>query len=563
MPRLIAMMASSRYKVLMMNTETDLLRELEIERKQRQTLELHIEQFRLDPTFIKKKETPLHNAVLSMSDGFLLHDLEYNIKTVNNQLHKIYYKNTINTETPEELLKIMQHDSYPGIHNKGVIDSTFEVTLESGRTVIIKAHQTTDGNIVSIHQDVTHKRAYEIEQLRLLKKLYSAQKLEAIGRMTGVIAHDFNNIIAAILGYSGFLVDDLNDRPELRTYAERITQSAKRGSDIIENILNFSKKIDIPYKATDMNELIKEARNIISPSLQNDIIIKVKLTKEQLHIAANASQMTQLLMNLLTNARDAYKNVPNNKKRIYISTGKVESYDLNDKSTEYLPRLFSNSKLHSIKKGILQFSTPCLRITITDSGCGMDNKTMKQLFEPFFSTKKNDNGTGLGLFGVSGIIAEHGGGLKIYSSENVGTHCVLIIPLEAESLTSTRSLKRPIKVPNSGNIMVIDDEPVVGLMLAETLTRSGIPAIYYENAHSAIDAFKADPNIWRAIICDQMMPTIKGTEVFKKVRVIKEDILFILCSGNAPEIDHDELLNNNGMFLRKPVDKNHLLAIID
>ena len=547
----------------MNNTETDLLKELENERKQRQTLELHIEQFRLNPSLFKKKETPLHNAVLSMSDGFLLHDLELNIKTANDQLHKIYYKNTKQNHIPDELLKIMQHDSYPGKHNKGVIDSAFEITLESGRTVIIKAHQTTDGNIVSIHQDITHKRAYEIEQLRLLKKLYSAQKLEAIGRMTGVIAHDFNNIIAAILGYSGFLEDDLNDNPELQTYAQRITQSAKRGSEIIQNILNFSKKVDIPYKATDMNHLIKEAYDIVTPSLTDGVFIKTKLTSDESHIAANASQMTQLLMNLLTNARDSYKNLERKEKRIHIATETVESYDLNDKSKEYLPRLFSKSKFHSIKKGILQFSTPCLRITITDNGCGMDSKTMEQLFEPFFSTKKNDNGTGLGLFGVSGIIAEHGGGLKIYSSENIGTHCVILIPLEAGSLTSTRSLKRPIKVPNTGNIMVIDDEPVVGLMLAETLTRSGIPAIYYEDPHSAMDAFKTDPNIWRAIICDQMMPTIKGTEVFKKVRTIKEDILFILCSGNAPEINHDDLLSSNGMFLRKPVDKNHLLAIID
>ena len=505
----------------------------------------------------------LHNAILSMSDGFLLHDLEHNIKTANDQLYKIYYKDSTQDETPPQLLRIMQHDSYPGLHNKGVVDSSFEVSLESGRTVIIKAHRTTDGNIVSIHQDITHKRAYEIEQLRLLKKLYSAQKLEAIGRMTGVIAHDFNNIIAAILGYSGFLEDDLDDSSDLKVYAQRITQSAKRGSEIIQNILNFSKKKNIPYTVVNVSNVIHEVCDIVSPTFNNEVYIKHKLSTEEMGISANESQMTQLFMNLITNARDAYKGINRTNKRVHIATEKVDSYDLNDKSTEYIPRFFSKQKVHNIKKGILQFSTPCIRITITDNGCGMNSETMERLFEPFFSTKTHDNGTGLGLFGVSGIIAEHGGGLKIYSADGIGTHCVIVIPLEAESLTSTRSLKRPIKVQNSGNVMVIDDEPVVGLMLAETLTRNGIPAIYYESPQTAIDALKSDPKIWRAIICDQMMPTIKGTEVFVKIREIRDDILFILCSGNALEIDPDKLITNNAMFLRKPVDKNHLLAIID
>ena len=188
---------------------------------------------------------------------------------------------------------------------------------------------------------------------------------------------------------------------------------------------------------------------------------------------------------------------------------------------------------------------------------------MEQVFEPFFSTKAKKEGTGLGLFGVSGIIAEHGGGLKIYSAKDVGTHCVIILPLEAESLTTTKAFKRPVKVAKTGNIMVIDDEPAVGLMLAEQLTRNGISAVYYENPKSALAALKQDPTIWRAILCDQMMPTMNGTSVFNFVREIRDDILFILCSGNTHEIDQDELLSNGAMFLQKPIDKNHLLAIID
>lgn len=535
----------------------NLHKQLEIERTVRYNLEKRLKDFEE-----VKSDTNLHNAILCMSDGFLLHDLDGNIKTANQQLNKIYFNKSRPDVVSDELLCIMKHDAYPGKHNK-LVDSSFEIVLSSGRTIIVKAHRTTDQHIVSTHQDITHRRAYEVEQLRLLKELYSSQKLEAIGRMTGVIAHDFNNIIAAILGYAGFLEDDLEMNSELKTYARRITESAQKGSQIISSILDFSRKNDTPYTPIDINNLIREVCNIVEPTLSNEVTIDTHFTNGNTLVAANQAQMTQLLMNLITNSRDAYLEEPSEENTIRISTEMVMNYDLSDKSTEYLPRYFKNTAFHSTKKGITKFSIPCLKLTISDQATGMNAKTMEQLFEPFFSTKHKKQGTGLGLFGVSGIIAEHGGGLKIYSAEDIGTHCVIILPLEAESLTATKSLKRPIKVPTHGNVMVIDDEPTVGLMLAELLTRNGIPAVYYENPKSAIDALRSDKTIWRAIICDQMMPSMNGTDVFEQIRTIKNDILFILCSGNSHKIDQEYLLSNGAMFLPKPIDKNHLLAIVD
>ncbi len=544
------------FEVKNMQTEA-LIKQLEIERTARKQLEK-----RLQKHEDEQIDTDLHNAILYMSDGFLLHNLDGEIKTANEQLQKIYFDKNHPDEVSEELICIMQHESYPGKHNQ-IVDSSFETTLQSGRTIIVKAHRTNDQQIVSTHQDITHRRAYEVEQLRLLKELYSSQKLEAIGRMTGVIAHDFNNIIAAILGYAGFLEDDLESNSELKVYAQRITESAQKGSEIIRNILDFGRKNDAPHAPIDISKIIASVCHIVEPSLADDISIKTLLNDERALIAANQSQMTQLLMNLITNSRDAYSGLAHDKKVIYLTTETVPHYDLTDKSTEYLPRFFKDKAFHSTKKGLSKFATPCLKLTITDQACGMDQKTMEQLFEPYFSTKKRKQGTGLGLFGVSGIIAEHGGGIKIYSSQGNGTHCVIILPLDAESLTATKSLKRPIKVPKSGNVMIIDDEPTVGLMLAELLTRSGVPAVFYENPIPALAALRQDPEIWRAIVCDQMMPSMRGTEVFDKVRAIKKDILFILCSGNPLEMDPEHLLSNGAMFIQKPIDKSHLLTIID
>lgn len=383
---------------------------------------------------------------------------------------------------------------------------------------------------VSIQRDVTQEK-------KLYEQLLRAQKMEAIGTLAGGIAHDFNNLLAAILGYSELLLDEVKERSELYKPLSIIHNAAVRGGELANKILMVTRKEKMEVKVVNMNEIIRNSLDLLRRSIPLNIEIITNLKENLPLIKADPAQMQQVIMNLAVNARDA---MPDGG-RLVIETDTVGNEN-------------------GAANGLPLSKSGFLKLSVSDTGTGIDAETQRRIFDPFFTTKETGKGTGLGLYIVHSIITNHGGYINLYSEPGKGTRFNIYIPVTGDTAESEESFK-VLDIRGNETILVIDDEPNIRELCRDVLEPLGYNILAAEDGNRGIQIFRDKKDKISVVILDMIMPKMGGSEVFQTLKTIKPDVKVILCSGYSHNgfAGIDKLIKDGAVgFIQKPFTRQTL-----
>jgi len=389
-------------------------------------------------------------------------------------------------------------------------------------------------NIVSVFRDITYEEELE-EQLR------QSQKMEAIGTLAGGIAHDFNNILQIIFGSLGVAKNHTGQNKELEMALEQATHASKRAKDLVSQILTFSRKIKKQKRILKISTIIKEELKLIRSSIPPNIKITKNINNTCCPIMADPSQIHQILLNLCTNAYHAIKD----------KEGSIDVILEQFNSDTDFNTLFTKLKAGSYAK-----------LSIIDTGEGIDKKIKNRIFDPFFTTKDIDKGTGLGLSTVLGIIKDCSAGIKVNSEPGKGTEFIIFFPIIEFGETET-TIDENKKISAKGNILFIDDEVKILQVIKLGLESFGYTVNTQSNGKEAISYFHNNYESFDLVITDQLMPGIKGIDIAAQIHEIRPDIPILLYSGFAGDYEM-EYLEKIGIrqLVPKPIGINELAKII-
>jgi len=379
------------------------------------------------------------------------------------------------------------------------------------------------------------------ERKKLEDQLRHAQKMEAVGRLAGGVAHDFNNILTAIIGYGSLLQMKMKADDPMLHNAEEVIAAAQRGANLTQNLLAFSRKQIINPRPANVNHIVGRVGKLLVRLIGEDIKLDIKLQQEDLIVIADSGQIEQVLMNLATNARDSMPDGGS----LHIETGRVE---LDDRFME----------AHNYgKPGAYAL------IAMTDSGSGMDAKTAERIFEPFFTTKEMGRGTGLGLSMVYGIMKQHEGYINVYTEPGKGTTFKCYLPL-ATAQVGEQVTQRPGPLKGgSETILLAEDDDSLRRLARTVLEEFGYKIIEAIDGEDAIEKFKQHSNSIHLLLLDVIMPKKNGREVYEEAKKMVPGVKTLFVSGYTADIVHKRgILDEGQAFIAKPVSPSELLKKI-
>jgi signal transduction histidine kinase/ActR/RegA family two-component response regulator len=392
-----------------------------------------------------------------------------------------------------------------------------------------------------LKKEIEIRQKFERERAELEKQLFQLQKMETIGTLAGGIAHDFNNILTPILGYTDMALEELPLESNLRFDIEQINNAAHRGKDLVQQVLTFSREVDFENKPIQLQPIVTEALNLIKASFPPGVEINQQYDQKIGTVLADPTHIHQIMMNLCTNANHAMMKTGG------ILNVKLDAVKIDQKTADKIPNL---------KKG------EYIRLTISDTGHGMDLKTKERIFEPFFTRKEVGSGSGLGLSVVHGIINNYGGAIVVDSTPGKGTTFMIYLPKYGEdALESDKSNKKPLK--GDEYILFVDDEPEITFMGKKMLENLGYKVTISSNSISALEEFKRDPDRYSLLVTDQSMPNISGTELAIMMKEIRPGLRVIIITGYADNLS-DEILAQSGIseVILKPMILDDFSKII-
>lgn len=389
-------------------------------------------------------------------------------------------------------------------------------------------------SIIEVARDVTEHKKLE-EQLR------HAQKLEGIGQLAGGIAHDFNNLLNAVLGYASLLQMSIKESDSLRHYVDQIYSAGIKGAALTKQILALSRKQVLDMNVVDINDVIRGLEPILRRLVREDITIKYDLHKSVLMIMADPGQITQVLMNLATNASDAMPSGGT----LLISTEQFE-----------MDRAFA--ELHGYDK-----PGRYALLAVSDTGCGMTEEVKAKIFDPFFTTKEVGKGTGLGLAVVHGIVKQHGGYINVYSELDKGTVFKIYMPVTSQApAEKAESVDHQVS-GGTETILVAEDDASLRALTETILKQYGYSVITASDGQDAVEKFSANMNGVSLVVLDGIMPRKNGKQVFEEMQKMRSDIKAIFMSGYAEDIfTHDGMPDKAAAFIQKPVKPEQLLRTV-
>ncbi|GFO67235.1 hypothetical protein GMLC_08140 [Geomonas limicola] len=390
--------------------------------------------------------------------------------------------------------------------------------------------------IIGAFQDITDRRRLE-EQLR------QSQKMEAVGQLAGGVAHDFNNILTVISGYSSLLMMDgsLNDLQKRNI--EEIAASAEKAAQLTHGLLAFSRKQTLVMKPENLNHIIQHVHKFLGRIIGEDVILNTSSKDTELPIVADRGQMEQVLINLATNARDA---MPGGG----VLTVTSELVILDSSFAD-----FHNSEVPLGRYALL---------TVSDTGAGIFKEHIQHIFEPFFTTKEVGKGTGLGMAIIYGIIKQHNGFINVYSEPGRGTTFRIYLPLQELNGSSCVEMVEA-EPPKGGDetILVAEDDPAVGRLVSKILEGSGYEVILAEDGEDAVEKFQANQDRIDLVLMDMIMPKQNGREALEKIERVKPGIKAIFSSGYTADFIESRGMSEMGVELvMKPVQPRELLKKI-
>jgi len=395
------------------------------------------------------------------------------------------------------------------------------------------------GGLVGTILDITERRKVEEERKLLEAQLHQAQKMEAIGQLSGGIAHDFNNILTAIIGYSEIILMQMEKDSPLRHFVEQVLTSADRASELTNGLLAFSRKQILHPKPIELCGVVRNVKKMLGRLLPEDIAFRTTVAEEDLVVMADKGQIEQVLMNLVTNARDA------------MPRGGILSIEV---SSEAVKERFVHA--HGLAEpGNYAF------ISVTDTGHGMDRETMKRIFEPFFTTKEVGKGTGLGMAIVYGIIRQHNGCITVSSEVGRGTAFRIFLPLVAGVIADLQGAKESERPPGGTEmILLAEDETSVRELHRMILEQAGYRVLAAVDGEDALNKFLNHAAEVDIVATDVIMPKIDGKGLYEETRKIRPDMKVLFMSNYTKDIIVERgILEDECSYLTKPVKSFELL----
>src|SRR4051812_16391712 len=357
--------------------------------------------------------------------------------------------------------------------------------------------------LVGMSRDITERKRAQDHQSR-------AQKLEALGTLAGGVAHVFNNILLAITGNAKLAIDDLPDHHRVQEALREISKASARATDLVRRILAFTRAQDPKRKPTALQPILEEALQLLRPALSATISIKTRFPSPMPAVSADASQIHQILMNLLNNAAYAI-----GQRRGTIEV-RLDTFDVTTETLSLLPDL---------KVGRY------VRLSVSDDGCGMDRETLARIFDPFFTTKPAGEGTGLGLSVVHGIMQSHDGAIGVYSTLRKGTVFKLYFPALEEQASAAPAASRELPRGKGERVLYVDDEHALVLLVTRSLRRLGYAVTGYSDPVLALAAFRLTPADFDVIVTDLSVPGMSGFELARSMLDLRPELPIVMTSG--------------------------------
>jgi PAS domain S-box-containing protein len=430
------------------------------------------------------------------------------------------------------------------IESQGYVKD-FEITFKrkDGQPIIGQVTATLvrdkQGNIKGyrgIIRDMTHQKQLE-------QRLIQAQKMEAIGTLAGGIAHDFNNILAVIIGHAELMREELGERSPMSKRAEQIVISSERGAELVKQILAFSRQSNRKRKPVKLTTIIQESLRLLRSILPSTIDIRQDIQSTSARVLADPTQIHQIMMNLGTNALHAMREkggiLEVSLEEVVLDAETVKTY-------------------HDINPG------PYLKLTVSDTGHGMTPAVIKRIFEPYFTTKKTGEGTGMGLAVIHGIVKSYGGDISVHSQPGKKTSFDVFLPCFQERRKTERKPRLAQEVPRgSERILLVDDETALADVGTQVLERLGYRVVGKSNAIEALETFRQESQQFDLVISDLTMPHMTGIQLAEEIKQIKPGTPIIICSGFTSSATKKQI-KNFGIddFVTKPVNKTELARVV-
>jgi signal transduction histidine kinase/CheY-like chemotaxis protein len=391
------------------------------------------------------------------------------------------------------------------------------------------------GQLLSNYRLVNHM---ELEIEKRTAQLYHSQKMEAIGQLAGGVAHDFNNIITAVSGYAHLLFMKMDADDPLRHFAEQIIASSERAANLTQSLLAFSRKQVIHPKPVNVNSVINRVEKLLRRLIGEDITLKTDLSEREIFVLADSGQFEQIMINLATNARDA---MPDGGE-LTISTGHEE-----------------------IDDGFVKtrgFGSPgkYVRVSVSDTGIGMEDKVREKIFEPFFTTKDVGKGTGLGLAIVYGIVSQQNGFIDVSSGIGKGATFNIYMPAIKEQTEENLPQRNTLPLAGAETVLIVEDDEDLRKFDVSFLEQCGYRVLTAADGEAALEKFARHKDKIDIVIVDVVLPGINGKEVHDRIMEMRPGTKVLFTSGyTADVIEKKGLAVDKYNFIEKPRSPLELL----
>lgn len=439
----------------------------------------------------------------------------------------------LHERTRDELIGMNVLDLVPPEHREAVASrypgwmtgelNTYEgySYTKSGRSIPVEVRarpiQINDQPAILLHIcDVSQRHHEDHEQRQWEARMQNAQKLEGLGVLAGGIAHDFNNLLMGILGNAELALQDVPPGSPATVSLRGIETAATRAADLCQQMLAYAGRGQLKVELLDVNKMVKEIGHLVSRSISKKARLRYDLTPRLPAITGDATQLRQVVLNMITNASEALGDVDGT---IRIATGLIKC------DAASFHRTWMDDKTGSGR---------CVYLEVSDTGCGMSRTTIKSIFDPFYTTKFA--GRGLGLAAVLGIVRSHKGALKVDSEPERGTTFTIYFPESGELPLQKADAEAPSAWRGEGLILVVDDEQTVRSVATRMVSRMGFNALTATDGDEALRVFRERSTKISCVLLDLTMPGIDGVETYRQMRALNEKVPVIISSGfNKPD----------------------------
>jgi PAS domain S-box-containing protein len=462
--------------------------------------------------------------------------------------------------TPEEFIRQAPMERVHLDYKQSVLDNWAQLLQDPDRVLTIELmaqhkdgswrwiestvrnllHEASVQAMVANFRDITERKRAQAERERLEQRLRQAEKMEAVGRLAGGVAHDFNTVLAGVFAYGEMLFEEAPGDSPLKRYAQNVLTAASRGRALVEQILAYSRSQRGKRAPVDVANVVGETLELLRGSLPANIRLEASAPESPLVVIGDATQLHQVVMNLCSNAIHAMR--AGGSLRVMLETADVPG-----------ERALSHGTL----------GAGCyVRLIVEDSGSGMDEATRSRIFEPFFTTKEVGQGTGLGLSLVYAIVTDSGGAIDVQSAPKQGSTFTIYLRRTDVALAAAEAAA-PLPRGAGECVLLVDDETPLLAVTAEMLSRLGYEAVSFDDSHTALAAFEAAPGRFDVVVTDEVMPGLTGTGLARALRRHRPDLPIVLVSGySGPILTQDALAAGVSELLTKPLQSRDIATTL-